>query len=68
MPVPREAPMHRQEVANTLGIRVNGDKVLGVVDGTAGAAGGGDIRGVQAVVYWKHNVGSCRFHMLSFEV
>ncbi len=31
--------------------QTTGGKALGVVDGTAGAAGGGDIRGVQAAVY-----------------
>ncbi len=51
----------RKSCVNILhvGICDDGDKAREADDGAAGAAGGGDIRGVQLAGYCKHTVGVC---------
>ncbi len=46
---------------HALGVCNNGDKAEGADDGASGAAGGGDIRGVQLAGYCKHAVGNLFF-------
>jgi hypothetical protein len=57
----RAGEYNSQIVANTLwALATMGTKPgAEAVDGAAGAAGGGDIRGVQLVGYCKHAVGVC---------
>jgi hypothetical protein len=52
----------RRMLQTRFGSLRRGDKARGADDGAAGAAGGGDIRGVQLAGCFKHAVG--HFHVL----